>query len=290
MTRTEADLRAVYIDSPGIAAVERRLIDSIRHGELVATGTPGRTPLKKWAAAGASAAAVVTVTATMAVLAAHQDSHNQAGAPAPSTSLVSSPTNLAPAEVPITPQVAVQTLIDLLPRKGAVSHLFGGTTLGWAGGGFVYDDGHGAAQLTVGVTYPYRYNGSLQRRPAGSLCNDQAIKQSGDSCTTVSDGSQVASYQGNANIPNGAKDWEVMLLRADGVEIDITEWNSPGEKGGVQTRSDPPFTITELTSIAHSDAWQASVSAAEAAHDASLFVAGTTGPSVARGTSAAPLK
>jgi hypothetical protein len=290
MNRSEADLRAVYTDPPGIDAVERRLIDSLLHQrpihqrpphQRLNTSTSGRKPVATWAAIGGGVAAVAAVTLTVVVGIGHLHSPNsvQPGAAATAPPAVTAPATTAtaavspaPSTVTITPQVAVQTLIDLLPGQGTTSQLTGRASLGWAGGELVYDDGHGAAQLAVGVSYPYSYNGSDQRLAAGSLCSSQGVTQLHEVCTSLPDGSQVAVYQGDANIPNGAKDWEVSLLRADGVQIDITEWNSPAEKAGAQTRTNPPFTIAELTTVAESSTWQATTSPATVQQDAGLFV------------------
>jgi hypothetical protein len=123
----------------------------------------------------------------------------------------------------------------------------------------------------VSVDFPYVYRGAVQRQAAGSLC--PSITDA-DPCTTMPDGSQVTTYQGIANVPGGPKDWEVRVLRPDGVEIDVSEWNAPLEKIGRQTRPEPPFTIAEIIEvieIARSPKWQPTVTAAQARSASTLF-------------------
>lgn len=279
MTRTESDIRTAYADPTGIDAVERRLLDSIANLGPVRTSGHRRAPLRTWTAVAASVAAVTAVTATVAVAVPHLLANSSPREPAtqPLVSAPASPTAgtrppTRPARVPITPQVAVRTLLDLLPREGSVSHLTGRSSLGWSGGELVYDDGHGAAELSVGVDYPYTYQGTVQRQAAGSLCSSQAVLQLHEPCSTLPDGSQIAIYQGDANVPGGPTEWAVNVLRADGVNVQIMEWNAPQEKDAAPTRSKPPFTVAELKAIAHSDEWQATVSDATAAGAAGLFV------------------
>jgi hypothetical protein len=277
MTRTESDIRTAYADPAGVDAAERRLLDSIADLGPVPATAHRRPPLRTWAAVAASVAAVTAVTTTVAVavphLLANPSPREPAGQPlasAPATPGTRPPA--APARVPVTPQVAVRTMLDLLPRQGSVSHLAGRSSRGWSGGELIYDDGHGAAQLTVGVDYPYTYQGTLQRQAAGSLCSSEAVLQLHEPCSTLPDGSQVATYQGDANVPGGATEWAVDVLRADGVNVQITEWNAPQEKDATPTRSSPPFTVAELETIARSGKWQATVSSATAARAAGLFV------------------
>jgi len=254
---------------------------------LRADAVQRRLPGTRLAAAAASATLVAAVAVTVGLVLPNLSTHSRhfttGSGPSPDTTTTAGPSiSSTPisvdSTVPITPQVAVQTLINLLPRAGQTSHLSGESSPGQVGGGFVYDDGHGAAEVSVDLSVPYlspnpnpAYHGKLQRVPAGSLCSSQGVVQLHQQCTTFPDGSQVAVYQGDANLPGGAKDWEVSMLRTDGVEVDVTEFNSPVDKGGVQTRIDPPFTITELITIARSNAWQATTNRGTAEHAAKLF-------------------
>jgi len=136
-----------------------------------------------------------------------------------------------------------------LPRPGRTSGYDGSATAGFVGAGFVYDDGHGAARVTVSLDYPPSGGG------LGDACQISV-------CTTRADGSKLAVYQGNGHpgspsIPG--KEWEVTLLRADGVAVSITEWNSAKEKSATLTRAEPPFTVAELTAWASNGGWQTTI-------------------------------
>jgi hypothetical protein len=171
------------------------------------------------------------------------------------------PTPPSQPTVTITPQALLQTALDTLPRPGDTSRYAGEFMGGFVGTQFVYDDGTGAAKVLVSLNYPPLGDG------LGAACQISV-------CTTRPDGSKLAVYQGNGHpgdpsIPG--KDWEVTLLRTDGVAVSITEWNAAQEKGSPVTRTDPPFTVDELTTWVESDKWQAQISADEAQAAADLF-------------------
>jgi hypothetical protein len=278
VTRTEADVRNAFPEPAGIDDAAARLIASFTDPEALDYPTravaAGRSPGARWATAAAGAAAVAAIATTVLIapgLGHHTTPTGDNAATNPSGSATrghAAVTGSRPHQVDVTPQVAVRTLISLLPRAGRTTKLTGQSALGEVGGTVVYDDGHGAAQLAVSVDFPYTYRGTVQRQAAGSLCPGVT---DGDPCTTMPDGSQVTTYQGTGNVPGGPKDWEVRVLRPDGVEVDVTEWNAPLEKIGQQTRPEPPFTIAELIAIARSPKWQATITAAQARSASTLF-------------------
>lgn len=184
-----------------------------------------------------------------------------ASAPVRQASITSTP---AQDTVPMTPQALLQIALDTLPRPGSTSHYSGNSSPGQVGTGFVYDDGHGPALVSVSLEFPLLSDG------LGAACQISV-------CTTLSDGSKLAVYQGNghpgdASIPG--KDWEVTLARPDGVVVSITEFNSAQEKSANLTRADPPFTVAELTTWAGSGRWQQRVGAGFAQAAAHLFKPG----------------
>jgi hypothetical protein len=165
-----------------------------------------------------------------------------------------------PAADLITPQALLQTALGLLPH-GTTSRYAGNYSAGDVNAQFLYNDGHGAAQVDVSLDYP-PLGGDL-----GGACQIST-------CTNRPDGSTLAVYQGNGHpgdttLPG--KDWEVSLRRADGVVVSVTEWNSAQEKGAPQTRPLPPFTITRLTAVVGSSQWQSHVSHERVAAAAHLF-------------------
>jgi hypothetical protein len=196
-----------------------------------------------------------------------------AGNAGPSDS--ASPTPTAEPMAPITPQVAVQTAIDLLPRPGTISQLAGRSLAGtWLGGEFVYDDGNGAAPITVSVTAP----GSAAVYPSDPEGPGLPCPPGGTAtCSTLPDGARIAIFQGtqfpDGHKPYNATQWAVWLLRTDGLLIQLTEWNSSQQTDAPLTRAEPPFTAAELTAMARSPRWSLTVpqSAVDAA--AGLFTA-----------------
>jgi hypothetical protein len=253
----------------------------LAHVDARSSGPHRRPQFTTLVAAGAGVAAVVTVTVAVTALASGGSSGRNSAADQGTSAATLSDSSPAAQRVSVTPQVAAQTLISLLPRPGTTSQLSGQSDLGEVGATLVYDDGHGAAQLSVLLSYPYRstnpsLNGQLQEQAAGLLCSSQAVTQLNDPCTTLADGTQFTVYQGDANVPGGPKDWELRLLRTDGVEVDITELNATLEKEGRQTRPEPPLTVAELTTIAQSSSWQGTVSAQAARDAAGLFTPDAT--------------
>jgi hypothetical protein len=282
MSRSESELRSVYADPPGIDDVEQRLLDKITDISSGRDVHRVRRPSRGFVAPLAGAAAVAAVAVSVVVLAPRVDTHSPhpptagKGTPTTTTRTSATPaaTSTSTADQPITTPYALATLISLLPRPGTTTRFSAGDAgPGWVGGTVVYDDGHGAAELGVGITFPYDHGGRTQREAPASLCGSPAVQQNKSVCNTLPDGSQVAVYKGDDNVQGGPTNWGVRLLRTDGVEVDIDEYNAPTEKQGAPSRTDPPFTITELTAIAGSGEWQPTISRVEA-EQAARLVAG----------------
>ena len=179
---------------------------------------------------------------------------------------VSSRAHPAPAPVATTPQVLLQTALDTLPQKGTTSHYAGNYSVGYAGTQFVYDDGRGAAQIYLDIGYaPYRDENSTP-------C---VIGRAG--CTVLADGAHAlvtTSREYGAGDPRTphTTQWSIALVRADGLQVGITEFNAPQEKGAELTRTDPPFSVHQLTTWADGSQWRKNVTAARAATARHLFL------------------
>jgi hypothetical protein len=174
----------------------------------------------------------------------------------------------APVLMPTTPQVAVQTLIDLVAVKGKATTPTGRAVANSSLGEIVFDDGHGAAMMSVALTW----KGTGPKDAVPQACRPSAT------CQVLPDGNSIGYFQG-PEYPNGghsinSTEWSVQLYRpSDGLEIDISEWNAPAAKDSPITRPVPPFTIDELTTIADSPIWSATAPSTMIAADAKLFVA-----------------
>ena len=276
MTRTEDDLRTMYCAESTLAS-ERNITNWLRH-ELAADPGYRRGHRTKWTAPLSAAAGVAAVTVAVVAVTAHGQSgpgHATAGGPASAPATVadrpqvkgSAGASTAPSqtEVPLTAQVAQQTLLDLLPRHGRVTNRAGAADAEQALTELTFDDGHGAAALDLNVIFATNDNGNSW--PCASANH-------AGTCSTLPDGTQLFTLQ-TYEFPDRRVDtllWTVSVLRPDGMQIDISEWNAPTEKDTPTSRPAPPFTTAQLTTVATSPAWTAKVSVATAQKDAALFV------------------
>jgi hypothetical protein len=165
----------------------------------------------------------------------------------------------------ITPQVLLQRTLALLPSDATTSTYTGRSFAGWVGAEFVYDDGAGAAQFDVSIGF-VQDGISGEQKPCASP---------GVDCHLLGDGSRLMVFQGpefsQGHEPYDATEWSVDLVRTDGVEVSLSEWNSKQEKDGPITRANPPLTIDQLTAIARSPQLTPQVSSRTVANAAPLF-------------------
>jgi hypothetical protein len=219
---------------------------------------------------GLALAALIT-TVTVAVwpsagsagqrgVAAHRTSAAQPPVKVPSR------TQQADDSVTMTPQLLLQRTLDLLPRKPDTRRYTGRAFTGWIGAEFIYDDGNGAAQIYVSMGFT----------EDGLHAAQPPCQPSNPGCRVLSDGSHLQVFRGpeysQGHLPYNATEWSIDLVRADGVEVSMSEWNSTQEKDAPITRAEPPFSIAQLTAIARSDAFSPEVSSADADQAANLFV------------------
>jgi hypothetical protein len=209
----------------------------------------------------ASGAAVVAGVIALIVMLLPGSSGRRTPAAGPSTTPPA-----AGGTVPVTPQVVVQTALDTLPRPGTTSKYDGRAFDGFAAGSFVYDDGHGAAAIDVSLTYP----GASPKASAPIA----PCATGSDGCRVLADGTHVLVRQGHqysdGRQPNPAE-WSVDVVRDDGFQVSIHEWNAPAPKGAALTRAEPPFTILQLINWVLESRWQVQVTAERAAAAEHLF-------------------
>lgn len=167
--------------------------------------------------------------------------------------------------VPITPQAMLQRAIDSLPRAGRTGDYGGNFGRGHVAVTLDYYDGHGAAALIMGLDEPT--SGPHAGAPAQCAPTEEG-------CRVLADGAHAMVRQGkqyqDGRTPN-ATEWSVELVRTDGVEVSIYEYNASQPKGAQLTRTDPPFTIDELVAWADGAQWVTSISPDEAKSAAHLF-------------------
>jgi hypothetical protein len=266
----EDDLRSHYRAlQPGPEA-EQRVLAAVT---AAATGPRRRTVRTGLAVAGSVTAAGAVSFAVAVLPGDHTTSSGPAAASQPpastTTASVSTPPP-APTLRPVTPQVVVQNLIKLVSAKGTASKPSGRALSNFAAGEIVFNDGHGAAEIDVALTWPGQGTGPKKEAVPG-----QDVCRGGATCTTVAGGWKVQTYQG-LEYPyphaNNATEWGVRAYRAsDRLEVDITEWNAPTEKDSPTSRPTPPFTLTELITMATSPTWSATASPSTIAAAAGIF-------------------
>lgn len=246
---------------------ERQLHDTAPNAAaataLTERPTTRRPRLRGRALAGIGILAAAGVTAAVvfgfaAVLPHHSAPNNPAAAAPPppiQTSIAVTPT------VPTSPQLLAVTLTDLLPRPGTITSRAGIARSGLVAANLVYNDGHGAAQISLSLG-----------AGVGTFCTQNPRPTS---CQILPDGTVLFVYQGSeypARPQNpGATKWSVTATRGDGISVEISEWNAPTEKGTQASRPEPPLTIPELTSIARNPRISATADPAAVAAASSLF-------------------
>lgn len=222
-----------------------------------------RPRLRGRALAGMSILAAAGLTAVVVfVFAAAFPHHSAPSNPAAAAPPLPIQTSIAVATtVPTSPQLLAGTLTDLLPRPGTITSRAGIARSGLVAANLVYNDGHGAAQISLSLG-----------AGVGTFC---AQTPRPTSCQILPDGTVLFVYQGSeypARPQNpGATKWMVTVTRGDGVSVEISEWNAPTEKGTHASRAEPPLTIPELTRIARNPRISATADPAAVAAASSLF-------------------
>jgi hypothetical protein len=248
------DLRAHYAAIRVEPAATARILAFV-------TDPPPRHNRRAAFAISGSVAAVGALALAVALVSAGEGGSGSAaaGSPggavtsaAPTSSSASSHPTASPVQA-VTPELAVQTLVGLTSPKGSASGLTGRTLANTVAGEMVFDDGHGAAQMDVALTWK------------GSQPHD-AIPQgctASPTCTVLPDGTTIATAQGleypaDPSHRDNSTEWAVTVYHPSvGLEITISEWNAPTEKDSPISRLTPPFSLAELTTIATSPSWSA---------------------------------
>jgi hypothetical protein len=217
------------------------------------------------AATGAVLLAAVVALALVllpGVTSSPQQRRDMVGAPA-ATSHSPKPSRHSVVKPVVTPQSLLQQALAGLPRVGHTTHYTGRSMFGFVATEFIYNDGHGRAEVAVTLEYgagvetvkQFMHDTHLLRQP----------RPDGSSLFV----SRGYEYPGDPT--RGAREWSVHLFRSDGVHVSITEWNSPQEKDVATTRKLPPFTIAQLSRWITHTHWQEAITVAQARRAASLF-------------------
>jgi hypothetical protein len=191
-----------------------------------------------------------------------------------------SPKAGSPSGPPVSAAQMIAKLEALLPggtftgASGTGTIEGGGKHGGGASARLVYNDGQGAAQVSVTVSHPYA--DIADAKASGQLVCPSRIASPYEICTLTDrpDGSVLAVHQSHEYTDNAAstKEWFATLTFKDGTEVSFDQYNSGQEKQAPATRTDPPLTPARMAALVADGSW-APVRAAIPAPSSS-----TTGP------------
>ncbi|WP_406464161.1 hypothetical protein OHB07_23370 [Streptomyces sp. NBC_00111] len=119
----------------------------------------------------------------------------------------------------------------------------------------VYDDGHGKAAVSVGLS---RQDPEAPPNEDDLSCPDKNLTPfEACSAKTLEDGSHLVLFQG-WEYPDRrveTKRWYADLLTPEGYRITVSEWNAAAEKDAPVSRPTPPLSPEQLTALVRSEAW-----------------------------------
>ncbi|MFD8073833.1 hypothetical protein ACFV3E_14415 [Streptomyces sp. NPDC059718] len=117
----------------------------------------------------------------------------------------------------------------------------------------VWDDGHGASTISVGLDLADQSGQDLTE------CPDLALMKQGTTCrrTELPDHSVLVviktwEYQDERE---GPKNWQAILTTAEGRRIWANEWNAPEEKAKQTSRDNPPLDAAQLGALVRAPVW-----------------------------------
>ena len=130
----------------------------------------------------------------------------------------------------------------------------------YLGGSVVYDDGKGAAAVSITLDRLDSPGWSIASMASCSVGADGVGHLGPDICTerTLADGSKLTLVQPSDGA-QGVREWSVQLIKPDDSMLTVREWNAPAEKGAEPTRDTPPLTQSQLTDVVTSKKWEATL-------------------------------
>ncbi|WP_369223010.1 hypothetical protein AB5J52_17940 [Streptomyces sp. R39] len=172
---------------------------------------------------------------------------------------------LSPTARGVTPDEMINTLEELLPEgkfgKPQGRGVDASEPLVAPYAQVVYDDGHGAAAISVSVNRVLP--GGNDARQA-TQCPDKVFIPY-DSCVTshLPDASVVTVLKGY-EYPDRRVDtklWTANLVTPDGHHVSVSEWNAAAEKDAPISRDQPPLSAEQLKALAAAKEWRGVVDA-----------------------------
>jgi hypothetical protein len=170
-------------------------------------------------------------------------------------------------QVDITPQAALQLLLDQLPEDAKTRKYSG------SGGWSTMPPGiiiHDKLQYVQGGAVTHMAVGFSTGQENQDGCGDVGPDESCDS-ERLSDGSVFTLSKYSLPDSGGVVNWFATLTRPDGVSILIIEGNAAEKEGVPPSRPTPPLSAGQLKAILTSPTWQAKLDPAYVARAEHLF-------------------
>ncbi|MET8703107.1 hypothetical protein ABZW10_30230 [Kitasatospora sp. NPDC004723] len=144
--------------------------------------------------------------------------------------------------------------------EGAGADRNGQPNTGMSGASLVFDEGKGKSWMTISFSRVAQDDPSR----TDNDCPDKKIIAF-DACTATAlpDGGRLTVFQGY-EYPDRRVDtkwWNAKLTGKDGRRIELSEWNSPAEKGKPVSRATPPLTPEQLRAIVTDKSWDRVIAA-----------------------------
>lgn len=120
----------------------------------------------------------------------------------------------------------------------------------------VYDDGHGKAAVSVGMS---RQSPDQLPNDGELSCPDKNLSEfEACSATKLKDGSRLVLFKGWEYPDRRAETrwWYADLLTPEGYRITVSEWNAPAEKGAPVSRPAPPLSLDRMKALAQAKQWR----------------------------------
>jgi hypothetical protein len=182
------------------------------------------------------------------------------------------PPTTTPADPPVIPAghkattgaAVVALLLDLLPPGGGISEVEHFEEAGVASGGFLYDDGRGAATVSAGVAdRPAGYGTEVRGLECPAADSDGFTCESRDlTGGLVARVMTMGPYGGDCSDTKcGIQNVRVELGRADGVYVTVDSYNGPFGRNRAATRESTLLDVEEMLAIARDPRWGLSMPA-----------------------------
>ncbi|MDW4907108.1 hypothetical protein RB628_17565 [Streptomyces sp. ADMS] len=191
---------------------------------------------------------------------------------------------------PVSGAQLLSTLKELLPRGDFSDEQASGTDSEQGPYAYaVYDDGKGAAALSVGLARVEPGSGNARQ---ATECPDRAFVPYDDCVRSTLPGGALLRILKGYEYPDRRVDtklWTADLVTADGDYVSVSEWNAAAQKDAPISRSEPPLSSAQLKTLVTDPAWLRAVNAIPQAPGSGNSPTPTRPPAMEGGTIVATL-